>query len=189
MTNQNITQFKFKGRVFLSPAFQSVKLAEENLAEKPFTELEKDFKDYWRNGAHPRFGKDAAFARPNEILALNVRHLHSDNGQYLESKDPKDYTGTEKCWEEWRKGNSYTRPASNAFVLYTVTENRDAMLIGYLDRDAHEKTERQEVMEDIIAVTYSFYAHMKCKAMPLEEHEFIFSDKWLNLPGASGAVA
>lgn len=189
MTNQNVTQFKFKGRVFLSPAFQYLKAKEKVLEDKPLTDLEADFKDYWRNGNHPRFGKDAAFSRPGEILALNVRHLHSDNGQYLESKMPNDYTGTEQCWENWRNGKSYIRPASNAFVLYTVTDQRDALLIGYLDRDAHTMTERSDYMENVIHVTYQFYTQMGFKPMPLEEHEFVFSDKWLNQPGASGAVA
>lgn len=184
MTNQTIGNAKFKGRVFLSPAFSDLKKQEENATDKPFTDLERDFKAYWRNGAHPRFGKDAAFARPNEILALNVRHLHSDNGDYLVSNDPKDFTGTEKCWDDWRSGKSWTRPTSNAFVIYTVAENRDALLIAYIDQDAHEAAERFQIMEDVIKVTYSFYSKMKCQPMPLEEHQYIFDDKWLNLPGA-----
>ncbi|SAA17202.1 Uncharacterised protein [Enterobacter hormaechei] len=180
MTNQKVTSIKFKGQVYLSPAFSTLKAKE--IAENTSTtyrDLEAAFKHYWATGYHPEFGKDAAYARPKEILALSVRHVHHDNGDYVVSSAPEDFSATNQCWHEWKSGTSKKRPSSDAFVVYTVTDKRDALLISYMDANAHSDSEKSEMMEDIIKVTYKFHEWKRSKPMPLDDHLSLFDDKWL----------
>ncbi len=152
---------------------------ELSLPEPDFTlrDLKDAFKQYWSTGYHPSLGKDAAYARPVEILKLSVRHAHVDQGVY---KEGGNFTSTEKCWDLWKAGIGKTRPSSDACLIYVVNKNRDALVTAFIDDNAHSITETAEYMDRIIERAYWFFDQTKSDAMPLEEHDALFDDKWLN---------
>lgn len=173
MTNKHP---KFKGTVYLSPTFKAEMLKMEGVGDFSLTELKDAFKQYWATGFHPSLGQDSSFARPKEILSLSIRKAHVDQGFYPADKG---YSATESAWVKWRTGNVASKPSSNAYLIYAVTTERNAMLTAFLSDGAHTTTEENSYMESIIAITYRFYATTGSEPMPLEEHADLFDDKWL----------
>lgn len=170
----------FKGRVYLSPEYNALMKEDLSLPEPDTTlyDLKEAFKHYWLNGYHPSLGKDAAYARPAEILKLSVRHTHVDQGVY---KEGDTFSNTEDCWNLWKQGTGKTRPSSDACLIYVVNDNRDALITAFLDDGAHSTTESSAYMDKIIERAYWFFDITKSAAMPLEEHSDLFDDKWLNV--------
>lgn len=148
----------------------------EDAGDFSLTELKDAFKHYWATGFHPSLGQDSSFARPEEILSLSVRKAHVDQGTY---PTDKGYSATEAAWTKWRTGSVNSKPSSNAYLIYAVTAERDAMLTAFLSDRAHTTTEKNAYMDSIIQITYRFYDARKSKPMPLEEHANLFDDKWL----------
>lgn len=61
--NQVVT---YKGRVLHTQNFSALCASDPELKK-----IAEAFKQFWKKGYHPDMGKDAAFARPKEILNLN----------------------------------------------------------------------------------------------------------------------
>lgn len=162
--------------MFLSPAFKADMDNASADGDTTLSDLKDAFKKYWSSGFHPSFGQDAHFAKPKEILSLSVRKSHVDNGVY---RNDKGYTSTEGAWVKWRSGKEYIKPASDAYLIYAVTDQRNAMLNAFLDEDAHNTVENMAYMDEIIEVTYKFYHQTNSKPMPIDEHDALFDDKWL----------
>lgn len=172
------TTLTFKGQVYLSPEYNALMKQDLALPEPDTTlhDLKEAFKHYWGSGYHPSLGKDAANARPKEILKLSVRHTHVDQGVY---KEGDDFSSTKECWNLWQSGAGQVRPTSDACLIYVVNDKRDAMLTAFVADDAHSITESTAYMDKIIQRAYWFFDVTKSDAMPLEEHAELFDDKWL----------
>lgn len=76
---------RYKGRVLHTQNFSA--LCASDLELKKVSDA---FTQYWKTGYHPSLGKDAAFARPTEMLKLNVRHTHVDNQDYIPEDSDKN---------------------------------------------------------------------------------------------------
>lgn len=140
------------------------------------TDLKDAFKQYWATGFHPSLGQDSCFARPKEILSLSVRKAHVDQGVY---PSDKGRSATEASWAQWKTGAVTQKPSSDAYLIYSVTSERNALLTAFFSDGAHNKAEQGSFMESIIQVTYRFLASTKSQPMPIEEHGELFDDKWL----------
>lgn len=164
----------FKGRVLHTQNFSALCVSEPKIKE-----VAEAFKQFWKNGYHPEIGKDAAFARPTEILNLNVRHSHVDNQDYIPEDSKNDHSGKKSSWDAWKNIASvkvkYT-PTSDSFLVYSVNNNRDALLMFFVDTDAHSESEKEEFTEAAINISYSFFEKTKSQPMPLDED--LFSTKW-----------
>ncbi|EPF6608289.1 hypothetical protein RFG51_000816 [Klebsiella aerogenes] len=166
----------YKGRVLHTMKFSALCLSDAKVKE-----VADAFKEYWFTGYHPDIGKDAAFARPKEILDLHVRHSHVDVGDYTSEESSTDILGKKSSWDMWKKIASvkvkYT-PTSNSFLVYSVNHNRDALVMFFIDADAHKVSEQEEFKEAAIEISYKFFEGTKTQPMPLDED--LFSDKWKN---------
>lgn len=164
----------YKGRVFHTGKFSALCTSD--------TEVQKiadAFKQYWQDGYHPDIGKNAAFARPKEILNLNVRHAHCDNKDYTPENSNEDINGKKSSWDAWKNIGSVklTRvPTSDSFLVYSVNHNRDALVMFFISTDAHSATEVEDFTESAITISYEFFKQTKTNAMPLDED--LFSAKW-----------
>lgn len=172
--SQNNTVITYKGRVLLTQNFLALCASEPKVKE-----ISDAFKQFWKNGYHPDIGKDAAFSRPAEILKLNVRHSHVDAQDYIPEESKNDHSGKKSSWDAWKNIASvkvkYT-PTSDSFLVYSVNDNRDALLMFFVDTDAHSESEKEEFTEAAISVSYSFFEQTKSQPMPLDED--LFSTKW-----------
>lgn len=177
MTKESKSTLIFKGKVYLSPEYSAFMKEDLSLPQPDTTlrDLKDAFKHYWSTGYHPSLGKDAAYARPGEILRLSVRHTHTDQGIYREDKE---YSSTKECWDAWKAGYGNTKPSSNACLIYVVNNQRDAMLTAFVDDDAHTITERASYMDKIMQRAYWFFEKTASQAMPLEQHLFLFDERW-----------
>ncbi|MDX6917483.1 hypothetical protein R9X49_20450 [Pectobacterium carotovorum] len=172
--NNSNTVVTYKGRVLHTQKFSALCASDPKLKG-----VADAFKDFWKNGYHPDIGKDAAFARPTEILSLHVRHSHVDTGAYTPEDSKTDVSGKKSAWDNWKDIAAvdvrYT-PTSNSFLVYSVNKNRDALLMFFLDSDAHNASEQTAFTEAAISISYDFFDKTKSDAMPLDED--LFSDKW-----------
>lgn len=164
----------YRGIVYRSKKFAD-KCSEDSDAEDLF----QAFREHWLMGYSPYIGKDALFARPTEIKGLHVRHGHADSKNYEPENSTEKHTAKESCWKKWQDGYCYRVPSSDSWLIYSVNENRDALVMDYI-HDAHKVTERTEYMDQYIEITYRFLAFSKCKEMPFDEDPF--DDKWLAQP-------
>ncbi|EJG2923586.1 type II toxin-antitoxin system YafO family toxin [Escherichia coli] len=165
---------RYKGRVLHTHNFSA--LCASDLELKKVSDA---FTQYWKTGYHPSLGKDAAFARPTEMLKLNVRHTHVDNQDYIPEDSDKKHTGKKSSWDAWKNIASVQVkciPTSDCFLVYSVNHNRDALVMFFVDADAHNITEQEEFKEAAITISYQFFEKTKTEPMPLEED--LFSDKW-----------
>ncbi|MDX6911742.1 hypothetical protein SJZ84_12995 [Hafnia paralvei] len=169
--NQIVT---YKGRVLHTQVFSALCTSDPKIKE-----VADAFSEFWKNGYHPDLGKHAAFARPSEILNLNVRHSHVDTQDYTPEESSTDIRGKKSAWDEWKNIASvmvkYT-PTSDSFLVYSVNHNRDALLMFFIDNDAHKETEKQEFTEAAISISYNFFDKTNTNPMPLDED--LFADKW-----------
>ncbi|WP_337083677.1 hypothetical protein [Citrobacter freundii] len=169
--NQVVT---YKGRVLHTQNFSALCASDPELKK-----IAEAFKQFWKKGYHPDMGKDAAFARPKEILNLNVRHTHSDIKDYVSEDSDKDHSGKKSSWDAWKNIASvkvkYT-PTSDSFLVYSVNHNRDALVMFFVDSDAHNITEKDEFKEAAIEISYAFFEQTKTQPMPLEED--LFGEAW-----------
>lgn len=169
--NQVVT---YKGRVLHTQNFSALCASDPELQK-----IAEAFTKFWKTGYHPGLGKDAAFARPTEMLSLNVRHTHADTKDYIPEDSDKDHSGKKSAWDAWKNIASvkvkYT-PTSDSFLVYSVNHNRDALVMFFVDSDAHSKTEKDEFKEAAIAISYTFFEKTKTKPMSLEED--LFDKKW-----------
>lgn len=164
----------FRGRILHTQVFSALCASDPKVKE-----IADAFKQFWKEGFHPDLGKDAAFARPKEILSLNVRHAHVDTKNYVPEESDKDHSGKKSSWDAWKSIASvkvkYT-PTSDSFLVYSVNHNRDALLMFFIDADAHNESEKEEFKESAIKISYAFFDQTKTIAMPLDED--LFSNKW-----------
>lgn len=169
--NQSVT---YKGRVLHTQKFSAFCSSDPKIQE-----VADAFKEFWKTGYHPDMGKDAAFSRPAEILDLNVRHTHTDLKDYVPEDSDKDHSGKKSSWDAWKNIASvkvkYT-PTSNSFLVYSVNHNRDALVMFFIDSDAHSLTEKEEFKESAIRISYDFFEKTKTQPMPLDED--LFDEKW-----------
>ncbi|MEA1624736.1 hypothetical protein RPN16_24595 [Salmonella enterica] len=140
--------------------------------------LYQAFQDHWLKGYSPSFGKDILFCRPNEVLKLHLRHSHADSGMYEPENSKEKSSAKASCWEQWQEKKYYAVrvPTSDSWLIYTVNENRDALVMDYIHK-AHTVTESTQYMNQYIDITYSFLTFTKCNQMPYDEDPF--DDKWL----------
>ncbi|QPT15238.1 type II toxin-antitoxin system YafO family toxin [Serratia rubidaea] len=170
--------YTFKGRVFHDVAFSEFCKSDPELQK-----VADAFKSYWLNGYHPDIGKSIAFSRPKEVLDLCVMHSHVDTKDYTPEESKSHISGKKSSWDAWKRIGSvsvkmHRPPTSDSFIVYSVNNNRDALVIFFLDADAHSMTESSELMESAIKTSYRFFEQTKSQAMPLDED--LFSDKWKN---------
>lgn len=168
----------FKGRVLHTGKFSTLCTSDTEVKK-----IADAFKQYWLDGYHPDIGKNAAFARPKEILNLNVRHAHCDNKDYTPENNKKDINGKKSTWDAWKNIGSVkvTRvPTSDSFLIYSVNHNRDALVMFFISTDAHSATEVEDFTESAISISYEFFSQTKTSAMPLDED--LFSEKWKYKP-------
>ncbi len=173
--NKKKQVFTYRGRVLHTQNFSALCASDPELKK-----IADAFKQFWKTGYHPDMGKDAAFARPKEILKFNIRHTHSDLKDYVPEDSDKDHSGKKSSWDAWKNIASvkvkYT-PTSDSFLVYSVNHNRDALVMFFLDDDAHSKSEKDEFTESAISISYAFFEQTKTKAMPLSED--LFDKKWI----------
>ncbi|WP_433647472.1 hypothetical protein [Kosakonia pseudosacchari] len=172
--NKNQQTVTFKGRVLHTQTFSALCASDAKAQE-----VADAFKQYWKNGYHPDLGKDIPFARPKEILNLHVRHTHVDTGNYVPEDSQKDKNGKKSAWDKWKKIGSVKftySPTSNSYLVYSVNNNRDALLMFFVDKDAHSLSELDAFTDKAISITYAFFESTESGAMPLDED--LFSDKW-----------
>ncbi|WP_395490891.1 hypothetical protein ACG1VR_10550 [Cedecea davisae] len=168
--------YTYKGRVFHTKNFSTLCNSDPELQK-----IADAFAQFWKNGYHPDFGKNAAFARPAEILNLHVRHSHVDTKNYTPEESDKNIRGKESAWDAWRNIGSVAvryAPTSDSFLIYSVNEKRDALVMFFVDENAHSSSEKKELTESMISISYKFFEQTKTKEMPLDED--LFSDKWKN---------
>lgn len=172
--NNQVVTYKYKGRVLHTQNFSTLYSSDPKIKE-----VADAFSQFWKNGYHPDLGKDAAFARPDEMLKLNVRHAHYDLKDYIPESSKKDHSGKKSSWDAWKNIASVNVkyiPTSDSFLVYSVNHNRDALVMFFIDDDAHSETEQAEFKEAAISVSYSFFDQTKTQPMPLDED--LFADKW-----------
>lgn len=172
-TNQTYT---FKGKIFHTKNF--TKQCVNDVALKSVADA---FKEFWLNGYHPDFGKHAAFARPEELLNLHVRHSHVDAQDYTPEDSFVDVKGKKSVWDKWKNiySSSFTCqhvPTSNSFLVYAVNNRRDAFVMAFIYSDAHSETETAEMKEFFTSVSYEVY--QKSQTYPMSLDEDLFSEKW-----------
>ncbi|HII0384163.1 TPA: hypothetical protein ACYX9G_005320, partial [Klebsiella pneumoniae] len=106
---------------------------------------------------------------------------HVDVGDYTSEESSTDILGKKSSWDMWKKIASvkvkYT-PTSNSFLVYSVNHNRDALVMFFIDADAHKVSEQEEFKEAAIEISYKFFEGTKTQPMPLDED--LFSEKWKN---------
>lgn len=164
----------YKGRVLHTQNFSALCASDPKVKE-----VADAFKEFWKNGYHPDIGKDAAFARPKEVLDLHVRHSHVDTQNYVPENSVTDVRGKKSAWDNWKNIASVKvkySPTSDSFLIYSVNHCRDALVMFFIDTDAHDETERLAFAESVIEISYSFFDQTKTTPMPLDED--LFSDKW-----------
>lgn len=169
--NQVVT---YKGRVLHTQNFSALCASDPKVQE-----VADAFKEFWKNGYHPDIGKDAVFARPREVLDLHVRHSHIDTKNYVPENNVTDVRGKKSVWDNWKNIASVKvkySPTSDSFLVYSVNHCRDALVMFFIDNDAHDETERLAFAESVISISYSFFDQTNTTAMPLSED--LFSDKW-----------
>ncbi|MBH3164601.1 type II toxin-antitoxin system YafO family toxin [Serratia marcescens] len=129
--------------------------------------LKEAFKSHWRDGHHPNLGKDSLFERPDEIRNYHLRKVHVN----LKSYASYSFTSTEQCWSDWsfgkidEQGNPRPEPTSNAYLIYTVNDKRDAVLLAYWDPPAHTKANEKAWINSII--NFARIYHEKTGSAPM----------------------
>jgi hypothetical protein len=168
----------FQGRVILHPDYGSIQTKYPEV--KTYTTA---FKQYWEDGFHPLIGKDGVLPVPEIYSGSAIGRAHVEPLV----KDPRSHSSTEECWMAWRTpqldSHILITPTSNTFLMYCVNYKRDACLIGYLDgadRLAHDVINQDWFRRLMQHRAESFYNRTpRVGPMPVEEHDQLFSDKWL----------
>lgn len=165
----------FKGRVFLHPSY--VKLQNENPKLKTYT---TEFKTYWQLGFSPLIGKDGILSVPDIYADNAIGRVHVEPPV----KDPKTYSSTEACWLIWATSESpHAVPTSNTFLIYCVADTRDCCLLSYLDQSSspsHDIICDEDFRKNMRNAAEEFFRNKGIFALEREEHDSIFSEKWLN---------
>lgn len=178
--------YKFCGKVFKHPSF--VELC------KQYPEYELyfvAFSDYWRMGPSHVFGKDVLCTDPDAAIRDHLRHVHVNMGKYLPPKGLEDtYTWREECWSKWAdilaandspEGDPIRRhykiPTSNAFIVYSVNEHRDAIVYDLIPENAHEEIKKPELIEIYLQEVFRFTLSRNINPFPTDAD--IHHDKWL----------
>ncbi|HGV3502105.1 hypothetical protein QDQ39_00725 [Providencia rettgeri] len=179
-------QYRYCGKVFGHPYFL-------NLCDQ-FPEVDavyKSFIDYWRNGLHPAFGRDRVFNRPEVAREYHIRHVHVDVKDYKQEND-SDYTSRESHWDAWKNmiaandpaaeqllPRSYFRaPTSDAFLVYSVNEYRDAIVLDFIQADAHRLSERTDLTDFYTQEVFKYTINNGIK--PFHTDGQPFDEKHLN---------
>lgn len=171
-----INKLVFNGKVYLSPQYSEEMRLRQSNGDQSLFDLKEVFKIYWATGFHPDLGQDSHFAKPQEIRSLGVRKSHVRQDSHSVGYG---WTSTKEAWDLWSSGTSKVKPASNSYLIYSVTENRDAIITTFIDDGAHGKCDQTEYMEGVISLTYTLFQKLKQKPMPIHEHQFLFDDRWL----------
>lgn len=87
----------YKGRVLHTQNFSDLCTSDPKLKE-----VADAFSKFWKYGYHTDLSKHAAFARPSEILNLNVRHSHVDTQDYTPEDSNTDISGKKSVWDGWK---------------------------------------------------------------------------------------
>lgn len=164
----------FKGRMFKHPDFVAVEESETGLKE-----YTKAFKNHWFEGFDPVVGKDSILSFPdiyrkNAIGRAHLKQIHFED---------KTYSSSEAAWTAYAINDGDIVPTSNSFLIYCVSESRDACILAYLDGgkvDSHTILCDVEFRKSIRDKANMFYSAFNTKAMPINEHNAIFSRKWVN---------
>ncbi|HED1242908.1 TPA: type II toxin-antitoxin system YafO family toxin [Enterobacter bugandensis] len=144
------------------------------------------FIQHWRYAHHHQFGKDTAFARPPEILAYHLRKVHVDVGLY---SDNHGYSGTEQCWNDWKTGKKDPKtgkrkitPTSDAYLIYLVTSERNAVLLDFWYPPAHKTADLDAQMDKLIVECGRIHEIQSSQPMPRDAElwgpEFCVDDDW-----------
>ncbi len=168
----------FQGRVILHPDYRSINTVYPEV--KTYTAA---FKQYWQYGFHPLIGKDGVLPVPEIYSGSAIGRAHVEPLV----KDTKSYSSSEECWMAWRTplivDVDPVVPTSNTFLMYCVNSQRDACLIGYIDggdRSAHDLINQVSYRTEMKRRADEFYSLVpRTEPMPVEEHEHLFSEKWL----------
>ncbi len=178
--------YKFCGKVFKHPAFVAL------CKQYPEYELYfKAFSDYWRMGPINVFGKDVLFTDPNEAIRDHLRHVHVNMGKYLPPIGLKNtYTWRKECWNEWSEmlaandspegdpiRRHYQIPTSNAFIVYSVNEHRDAIVYDLIPENAHEEIKKPELISFYLQEIFRFTLNKNINPFPTDAD--LHDDRWL----------
>ncbi|WP_140179444.1 type II toxin-antitoxin system YafO family toxin [Providencia stuartii] len=177
---------RYCGKVFAHPSFADL------CAKFPEIKIIYDyFIEYWRNGPHPSLGKDSLFNRPSTARESHVRHSHVNVGKY-EAEGSENYRGTEEHWNkwldilaandsgEWKNKHSYFKaPTSDAFLVYSVNERRDAIVLDFIPDGSHRITERPSLMEFYTQAVFTHTTSKGMKPFPIDDHPF--DEKYLTV--------
>lgn len=173
-----LSSLTFKGTVYLSKAYKELMLEQLAANDNTLFDLKEAFKTYWSKGFAPIFGQDTHFVRPEEIRTLGLRKVHVRQDTYSSGHG---YSSTKKAWDNWAAGSTHQKPASNSYLIYSVTDQRDAVITAFIDDGAHKMCDQTEYMDGIIDLTLTIFSAKKFNAMPIEDHNYLFDDKWLNV--------
>lgn len=169
----------FKGRVLLAPGYSIAMRDEQAKGNNKLVDAKDAFKVYWQTGFHGDLGQDSPFLRPEEIREMGLRKTHIRQTFY---PSDRGYTATKKAWDKWSSGNVSIKPSSNSYLIYTVTENRDAIVSWFFPDNAHKLCDLERVMEEIISSTHELFKKFSLVPMPLAEQAHIFDNRWLDMP-------
>ncbi|MGR6834396.1 hypothetical protein [Aliivibrio wodanis] len=159
----------FKGKVYLHPAYIPIQ-------DKTYT---SQFKIYWQDGFSPLIGKDGILPVPEIYSEAAIGRAHVEPAV----KTNHDESSREHAWLCWGTGTRSSPPTSNSFLIYCVDENRHVCLLAYLDGgkvDSHQLLTNNTFRRDIKDRAQEFFTRQKSEPMPVNEHDQLFSEKWIN---------
>ena len=170
----------FIGNVYLAPVYSQAMKEELSQGKSKLSDMTDAFKVYWQTGFHPDLGQDTAFLKPKEIQEMAIRKSHVRQSFY---SNDHGYSSTEEAWNRWSLGRSIAKPASNSYIIYSVTDARDAIISGFLPDRAHKIcADQSEYLNGVIDFTYTLFSKNRFRPMPISEQIFLFDDKWLQMP-------
>ncbi|OVZ82182.1 type II toxin-antitoxin system YafO family toxin [Yersinia kristensenii] len=129
--------------------------------------LKESFKSHWRFGHHPDFGKDTLFNRPKEVENHHLRKVHINLKHY----QSYTFTSTKECWSDWSMGKIDERgrerpiPTSDAYLIYSVNDRRDASLLAFWYPPAHTKANEPVWIDSVINFSAHFYQKTQTNPM------------------------
>ena len=124
-------------------------------------DLAELFCDYWKRQGHPGFGKDVTYDDPKGSIVTEVvlRHVH------LEPLEP-----TKEEIISWRKPDPRWR-TSNRVMIYTRSECGRALLLAYVEEDAHAAGRKYDFLRALSKAAQAWY-HMH-NIYPEERSSFL----------------
>lgn len=156
---------EYQGKVYLSPD-----LHESRQTWPLLNSLIEAFKVFWRTGHHKYLGKDVPYDFPNELVQSTIRHTHVSPLSYGD-------TGAKMWLRCFVDVDHERRPTSDRCLIYCVTENRNCMLISYMDKNAHDAINKSSTRLELINLAEAFFKRMS--ELPLDSNIAVFDNRWL----------